>query len=451
MVNYSLINKANVYLREHFAGVLEKTSSGDFLFKYDETWIEKKLGAIALSLPVKSDGYRSKNLHPFFDNLIPEGWLLSHAEKVYKIDKSNRFALLLATGLEPIGAVRVVALDSNGQEVVVPFEDIEKGINDKDYSINFKSVNGCCPYCLKELTLKQREKASVHAKCVNQMWGTTRKLLVRLSEENPLDSFRQTIYGASVSGAQKKGLFSLDGGKLHAGHRGAEYILKPQGDYDQLPENEHVTMAIAKEIGFDVPPFVLCYIENLGAVFAIKRFDIVNKDRLRLEDAAQILQIPSVNKYDSSNEKVATVISKYALATKVDLYDFWRRLIFSYLVANADMHLKNWSLVELGFKRGYFKLSPCYDLLNTRIPIPREMIDIGLTINGKSRNLQKSYFVKFGQKIGVTESYLEETFSNLQKWCDIADRFINKSFLDQKKKEKYLEIINERFKILRGN
>ena len=160
-------------------------------------------------------------------------------------------------------------------------------------------------------------------------------------------------------------------------------------------------MAIAKKIGFDVPPFFILDFDEIGFVFAVKRFDRLEGKALRMEDLCQINNKYSENKYNSSCEKVAQSIAKFSLAPKVDLTKFYQRVVFCYFIGNADMHLKNWTLLESPGGEGRLMLSPCYDLINTRLPIPGEKEDIGLSLNGKKRNFQRGYFQKFGRKTGI--------------------------------------------------
>jgi serine/threonine-protein kinase HipA len=450
--SYSSFRKANVYLRNDLAGYLEKLSAEKYQFTYSSDWITSKNFPIGLALPLSGSPFMSDELFPFFDNLIPEGWLLSTLTAFYKIDRKNRFALLLATGQETIGAVKVIAVDDKGKELrtLAP-----KNVTDKSkYSsseMTFTTSGNYCAYCLKELTPSQiSKKQTSHDKCAKDMWGTTRKIKLILNTDEPLQSFRDTIRGASVSGAQRKGLFSLNKSELIPSTFGPKYILKPQGDYPNLPENEHLTMAIAKAVGFDVPPFTIFKHETLGHIFAIKRFDITpDGQHLRLEDAAQVLGFSSEDKYDSSYERLAVAIMKYSDAPRPDLVEMWRRLLFCFFTANGDMHLKNWSFLEQENLKGIFRLSLCYDFLNTRIAIgDDEDGDIGLELFEGRRKLTKKHFMKFAENLSI-EKFAEKTFEELDLWLKTSEIFCERSFLSKESKERYLKIINERYKILK--
>lgn len=447
-INFNNIKTAKVLLRNQPAGLLKKEEDR-YEFQYLQEYISNPQAiAIARSLPLQQQALISKNLHSFFDNLIAEGWLLECAEKILHIDQNNRFALLMATGKSPIGAVSIEPLDENGKSIDIDsiFKETENKEHPKFYLNILLDDFLYCPTCFKKL----KEKKS-HRKCSLEIWGTEKEIKIELNEKNPLQSFARVLYGGSISGAQKKGLFYLNDktGILKPTAINAQYILKPDGNYPELPENEHITMAIARRIGFKVPPFTLLKIEKFGLIFVTKRFDRTkNNSALMLEDMGQILQTQSENKYNSSYEQVAKAIQKYSSAPILDLVDFFRRILFCYITANADMHLKNWSLLENENALGTFMLSPCYDLLNTRIPIPDERVDVALTMIGKARNLKKSYFKQFAENIKIPNSFIEKIFSEILDWRKIINELVPISLLSPESKKYYLEIINSRIEDL---
>lgn len=441
--------KANIYLRNELAGSLEKIATDEYRFTYTPAWLSEKDFPIGLALPLKKEAYSEESLFPFFDNLIPEGWLLNSLISIYKIDKKNRFALLMATGQETIGAIKVIALNEDGKELRIP-HGVGDDKNLTKREILFKAPNDTCPYCLFPLTEKQLEKnQTCHERCARNMWGTTRKIKFVFDSEEPNDSFSDSIKGASVSGAQKKGLFKLEKNELIPSAFGSQYILKPPAErFQNLPENEHLTMAIAKAVGFDVPPFVIFHDEEIGYIFAIKRFDVNDKKiHLRLEDAGQILGHPSDDKYEASYEQLAEAISKFSDAPRPDLVEMWKRVIFCYLTANGDMHLKNWSFLELESLRGVFRLSPCYDFLNTRLVIKKEDRDIGLFLEGKNQNIESKTLMKFASDLGI-EKFTKKILEELDSWKSISAKLCQNSFLPEGSKERYMELIEERYTFL---
>ncbi len=106
------MRKAKVYYRDILAGILSETEDG-YVFQYDTNYLHaSKAEPVSLTLPISKEPYISKVMFPFFDGLIPEGWLLDIAEKNWKIDARDRMGLLLACCRDCIGAVSIIN-DSN--------------------------------------------------------------------------------------------------------------------------------------------------------------------------------------------------------------------------------------------------------------------------------------------------------------------------------------------------
>src|SRR5258706_10663159 len=105
------MRKAKIKIYNTTAGVLTETDEG-YLFEYNATYLESSSPEpISLTLPLRKEGYANKVLFPFFDGLIPEGWLLDIAQKNWKLDPRDRMGLLLACCKDCIGAVGVYPLD----------------------------------------------------------------------------------------------------------------------------------------------------------------------------------------------------------------------------------------------------------------------------------------------------------------------------------------------------
>ena len=102
------MRQGKVFYQNHFAGVVTETNDGDYTFEYDNDYIQKFLYQfITFSMPVSEKLYRENRLFPFFEGLIPEGWLLEIASESWKINKNDRMGLLLACCKNCIGAVSV--------------------------------------------------------------------------------------------------------------------------------------------------------------------------------------------------------------------------------------------------------------------------------------------------------------------------------------------------------
>lgn len=110
------MRQGKVFYGKNFAGIITETDDGEFTFTYDSDYIEKfPEQELAFTIPVSSKIYRDNRLFPFFDGLIPEGWLLEIASESWKINKNDRMGLLLACCNNCIGAVSVIPLN-NGDE-----------------------------------------------------------------------------------------------------------------------------------------------------------------------------------------------------------------------------------------------------------------------------------------------------------------------------------------------
>jgi len=104
------MRRAKVYMYDQIAGMLSEDDEG-FHFKYDSQYLESKNAEpISLTMPLKTKTFSSKILFPFFDGLIPEGWLLDIAAKNWKLDVRDRMSILLATCIDCIGAVSIEEL-----------------------------------------------------------------------------------------------------------------------------------------------------------------------------------------------------------------------------------------------------------------------------------------------------------------------------------------------------
>lgn len=105
------MKQGKVYVQDRFAGILTEDENG-FTFAYDDAYMKQQdAKAVSLTLPLSAVPYRSAVLFPFFDGLIPEGWLLAVAENSWKINERDRMSLLLACCKDCIGSVSVVPME----------------------------------------------------------------------------------------------------------------------------------------------------------------------------------------------------------------------------------------------------------------------------------------------------------------------------------------------------
>jgi len=111
------MRKAKVYYEDTLAGILTETHEGDFVFAYDSDYIESHPDdSITFTMPVTKTPYRDSRLFPFFEGLIPEGWLLEIASANWKINRNDRMGLIMACCQNCIGAVSVIPINGENEE-----------------------------------------------------------------------------------------------------------------------------------------------------------------------------------------------------------------------------------------------------------------------------------------------------------------------------------------------
>lgn len=223
------------------------------------------------------------------------------------------------------------------------------------------------------------------------------------------------------------------------------YIIKPQNDlFPELPQNEDVTMRMAKVFGLDVPLHGMLYAKDGSLSYFIKRFDRYGKGKkLATEDFAQLTGNTRDTKYRFTMEKLVPVIDEFCSFPAIEKADFFKRILFCYVTGNEDMHLKNFSLITKNRKT---TLTPVYDFLNSSIAIKNPEEEIALTLQGKTSNLKASDFIDYyaKERLQLNEktvaTILEQMNNAIPKWKEL----IEISFLSDGMKEKYLNLLDKR-------
>ena len=277
---------------------------------------------------------------------------------------------------------------------------------------------------------------------------------------------KDNMNNMSISGAQEKFAAVIDNGKIRLSHEGeqATYILKPApfnlslSTRKQIPANEHLTMQIAAQVyGIRTAVNGVCFSRNGQPVYITKRFDVESgKKNCLQEDFAAVLQMTeegsdSNYKYHGNYAQIADAIRKIIPAWMPQMEQFFRMVVFNYLFANEDAHMKNFSLVKKG--KEYF-LAPAYDLINTCVHI-KSGSDLGL-LDGLSPDIEKSDaydktghpcrldFERFAEKIGLPKKRADMVLDMFMEIQQETYGLINRSFLNDKMKRSYKRIIEER-------
>ncbi len=286
-----------------------------------------------------------------------------------------------------------------------------------------------------------------------------------------IDEFRnvgeiaEAMHRISVSGVQEKFPAIIKSGEIRISgdNERSTHILKPAPwdktlrDRKLIPANEHLTMQIASQVyGIQTAANGLCFTPKGQPVYITRRFDILpDGSKLPMEDFASLIgkneQTAGLKfKYNGSYEDIAKAIRANVAAWMVDMERFFELVVFNYIFANGDAHLKNFSLILNGQD---YRLAPAYDLLNTSLHLNGD--DLGLD-GGLSPDIEKSDvfdkaghpcrldFERFGNKIGLVKRRMDKILNKYTSLPEGALNLIAQSFLPEKAKRNYTRIVNER-------
>ncbi|MFA7108182.1 MAG: HipA domain-containing protein [Sphaerochaetaceae bacterium] len=303
-------------------------------------------------------------------------------------------------------------------------------------------MNDVCLCCGKKL---EKGEVDWHKKCIKKFFGIESLPIINVEEFSNLflDSPKnQSI----VPGVQKKiSLHLKKEGKtsrLTIVDYPSGYILKPiSNQYENLPENEWLTMHLANLCKVETVPFALIRLNNNSLAYITKRIDREGKNKIPMEDFCQLGGNLTEDKYHSSYEQVGKILSKYSSNIGLDYFKLFDIILFSFIVGNSDMHLKNFSIYK---KNGKYILSPAYDLLNTII-LTNDLEELALTLEGKKSNLKKENFINLAKKYELSNTQIRNIFNQYEKNYDKIINKINTSFLDDAMKRSYINLVKKRF------
>jgi serine/threonine-protein kinase HipA len=340
----------SVRLHGRQIGVITRLAGDRQLFAFEQDYIDDpQRPTLSLSFKGRTGGLVtilrpvSRRVPPFFSNLLPEGNLREYLAKLAEVNTEQEFFLLAVLGADLPGALVVTPLDGEGKQVGPP----------------------------------QPEKEDLH------------------DNAHP----REGVLRFSLAGVQLKfsAVMEASGGlTIPAKGMGGSWIVKlPSHRFPAVPENEFAMLELARRVGIAVPENRLVPVADIkglpeearapgGQALAVRRFDrLPGGASVHMEDFAQVFgQFPD-NKYKfHSYANIACVL--WAEAGDDALWAFVRRLVFSVLIGNADMHLKNWSLLYPD--RRTPQLSPGYDFVATLPYLSNDTLALSL---GGSRSLSE--------------------------------------------------------------
>ena len=324
-------------------GFINRLGGDHHLFSFEQSYIDDPdRPTLSLSYKGQSGGLVmptravTTRLPTFFSNLLPEGHLRDYLAARADVKPQREFFLLAILGADLPGAL-----------VVEPMEGNKAAHEGED----------------------QQEEQRVG----------------------------ETALRFSLAGVQLKfsAVMEATGGlTIPASGMGGSWIVKlPSARFAAVPENEYAMLALARAVGIEVPENRLIDIATInglphdagamkGQALAVQRFDRgPGGESVHMEDFAQVFGLFPDDKYrERSYANIAAVL--WAETGEAGTYDFFRRLVFSVLIGNADMHLKNWSLLYPDRRTPVF--SPAYDFVATLPYIPNDTLALSF---GGSRSL----------------------------------------------------------------
>ena len=330
----------NVLLHGVPIGTLTRVAGDRTLFAFNEAYIADE------NRPVLGPGFKDRfgglitdfrptraKLLPFFSNMLPEGRMRTYLATRAGVNPAREFFLLWVLGSDLPGAVTIMPTD--GDAWPSDATDDERGKDRYDHALRF-----------------------------------------------------------SLAGVQLKfsAIEAARGGlTIPANGMGGSWIVKlPSREFTGVPQNEYAMMTLARMIGIDVPALRLIDLDAIGNLpdgigvltgqaLAVQRFDrLADGTAVHIEDFAQIFGVYPDDKYKRGNARsIANVIATEG--SEADIAEFIRRLTFNTLIGNADMHLKNWSMIYPDRRRA--ALAPAYDLVSTipYIPDPKAALNVSRT------------------------------------------------------------------------
>jgi serine/threonine-protein kinase HipA len=307
-----------------------------------------------------------------------------------------------------------------------------------------------CLYCYKPI----EPGHDFHRKCSIEFFG--KQVPPRLAYTlDQMDELARYVVERSVAvpGVQAKLSMSLikdavtnSGSRLTVMNAlNGQYIFKPPSDrFQEMPENEHLSMRMAEAFGIRVVPSSLIRLASGERAYISRRIDrTASGGKIHMLDMLQITE--AFDKYKSSMEKVGKALKLYSSRTQLDLIFFLELALFSFLTGNNDMHLKNFSMIE---SPSGWVFAPAYDLLNVSILNPDDPEELALTLAGKKKKLRRAHFEQLGAVLNLTPKQIEGAFRRMSINRPTAISWIDNSFLSAPAKLAYKKVVEDRYQQL---
>ncbi len=364
------LNTLAVLLHDRQIGIINRLVGDQHLFAFEQDYADDS-GRLTLSLSFKGQSGGlvtrarpfARRAPPFFSNLLPEGPLRTYLAEQAGVKPAREFFLLAMLGADLSGAVTIVPLTHDG------------------HAVDPQELEGA-------------------AHTIGRDDGVLR---------------------FSLAGVQLKfsAVMESSGGLTIPAHGvGGSWIVKlPSTQFQAVPENEYAMLELARAIGIAVPEVRLVAVRDIeglpeaaagmaGNALVIRRFDRTDEGgRVHMEDFAQVFGLFPEDKYGrKSYANIASVL--WAETGESGTYEFLRRLVFSILIGNGDMHLKNWSLLYADGRTP--ALSPAYDFVATFPYIPGDKLALNFGGSTSLNEITVDQIRRFADTAGLPTSPLWE-------------------------------------------
>ena len=283
-----------------------------------------------------------------------------------------------------------------------------------------------CLYCYKPL---KAGEVDYHPLCAKKMFGAAIAPILPYTRKD-INRLAQIVVEkrTTVTGVQTK--LSIDLEHDAAGNPQrltivgvmGRYILKPQTEqFECLPEIEDLSMHLAEIAKIPTVPHSLIRFADGELNYITKRIDRTDDGRkFPMEDMCQLSGKLTEQKYQGSYEMIARFLDQYSSVSMLDKVNYWQQVVFSWIIGNADMHLKNFSLYSI--REGHYVLCPTYDQVSTKIVMPEDTEEMALSLNGFKKSLLVYDFREAMLSTGLsdvlpTESYLVLLSLGTNGWC----------------------------------
>ncbi|MCQ2258694.1 MAG: HipA domain-containing protein [Bacteroidaceae bacterium] len=309
-----------------------------------------------------------------------------------------------------------------------------------------------CLYCYKPLKANELD---FHASCAKKMFGTKTPPVLPYTRKEIAELARVVIEKrTTITGVQAKLSLDLENDENGEPQRLTivgvlgRYILKPQTErFEALPEMEDLTMHLAEIAHIATVPHSLVRFADGELNYITRRIDRTEHGaKLPMEDMCQVSGLLTEQKYQGSYEYLATLVAKHSCVASLDVTNYWEQVIFSWIVGNADMHMKNFSLIS--YERGKYRLSPTYDQVSTAIVMPEDTEELALPLQGFKKKLMSFDFVYAMVDSGLDSKVAERMLARFQKYKASWFQCIDNSFITDCQKVAYKDLISLRLETL---